>query len=176
ILALQVELGELANEWRGFKYWGDYDVPEGVQKSKCDCCEGKGFYDQFNSSEGHWTVPCHYCSGSGLNPLLEEYADVLHFALSIGNDLGGLSESFEKSITFYSWEHWSVEKHFFEVTKLLVNVQMQIENSSKDKMMYALLLQQVIRLGHKLGFTWEQIEEAYYIKNKINHERQEANY
>ncbi|MED4886180.1 dUTP diphosphatase [Lysinibacillus fusiformis] len=33
-----------------------------------------------------------------------------------------------------------------------------------------------INLGIALGFTWEQVEEAYYAKNKVNHERQNAGY
>ncbi|WP_338088272.1 dUTP diphosphatase [Lysinibacillus composti] len=31
-------------------------------------------------------------------------------------------------------------------------------------------------LGEQLGFTWEQVENAYLEKNKINHERQLSGY
>ncbi len=31
-------------------------------------------------------------------------------------------------------------------------------------------------LGEMLGFTWYQVEEAYYAKNQINHERQNNSY
>lgn len=31
ILALQVELGELANEWRGFKFWSNDQKPRTVK-------------------------------------------------------------------------------------------------------------------------------------------------
>ena len=51
ILALLVEIGELANETRCFKFWSN-----------------KGPSDK--------------------NVILEEAADVLHFLLSIGNDIG----------------------------------------------------------------------------------------
>src|SRR5690606_21727353 len=63
ILALQVELGELANCWRGFKYWSNDQEPI----TKIDI--GNSQY-------------------SIVNPLLEEYVDCLHFILSIGNDIG----------------------------------------------------------------------------------------
>jgi len=33
-----------------------------------------------------------------------------------------------------------------------------------------------IGLGEMLGFSWKQVEDAYYAKNKINHERQDAGY
>jgi len=62
ILALQVELGELANEWRGFKFWSWDQEPR-----------GKEWADRL---------------GEMRNPLLEEYVDCLHFILSIGLELG----------------------------------------------------------------------------------------
>src|SRR5690554_5668076 len=86
ILALQVELGELANEWRVFKFWSDDQEPRTT--SKCRKClgEGKGYF--FGR---RWTgnkETCITCGGTGINenenPLLEEYVDCLHFILSIG--------------------------------------------------------------------------------------------
>ncbi|WP_055747638.1 dUTP diphosphatase [Brevibacillus choshinensis] len=39
ILALQVELGELANEWRGFKHWSDNQEPRTVaERGSCEMC------------------------------------------------------------------------------------------------------------------------------------------
>src|SRR5699024_12342750 len=37
-------------------------------------------------------------------------------------------------------------------------------------------LELFLKLGEMLGFTWEQIEESYFAKNKINHERQANGY
>lgn len=63
ILALQVELGECANEWRGFKFWSNDQKPKlnGFRATNLGIVETK--------------------------PLLEEYVDCLHFILSIGLDL-----------------------------------------------------------------------------------------
>jgi dimeric dUTPase (all-alpha-NTP-PPase superfamily) len=33
-----------------------------------------------------------------------------------------------------------------------------------------------INLGKLLGFTWDQVEKAYFEKNAINHQRQESGY
>src|SRR5699024_5544203 len=83
ILALQVELGELANEFRGLKFWSENQEPN-VLSYKCSEC---GFTRKEN-------IDCpladeHYeFYMIGFNPLLEEYVDCLHFILSIGNDLG----------------------------------------------------------------------------------------
>nr|QRZ17779.1 dUTP diphosphatase [Virgibacillus sp. AGTR] len=41
---------------------------------------------------------------------------------------------------------------------------------------YRILFMQFIRLGEMLGFTTEQIEQAYLDKNKVNHERQANDY
>lgn len=64
ILALQVEIGECANEWRGFKFWSKDQVP---RTSK-------------------W-IPKELGFAQNINPLLEEYIDCLHFILSIGLDI-----------------------------------------------------------------------------------------
>lgn len=72
ILALQVELGECANEWRGFKFWSKDQRPR--------------------TNEPFHTVTLY--KGESIpdigyeNPLLEEYIDCLHFILSIGISLG----------------------------------------------------------------------------------------
>lgn len=62
ILALQVELGECANEWRGFKFWSKDQEPR-TKKVLEDYLDGYRLET---------------------NPLLEEYIDCLHFILSIG--------------------------------------------------------------------------------------------
>lgn len=60
ILALLVEVGECANEWRGFKKWSKDQEPRTMAFSLMD-------YEKRLR-----------------NPLLEEYVDGLHFVLSIG--------------------------------------------------------------------------------------------
>lgn len=166
ILALQVELGECANEWRGFKYWGHFYVPEGKSEFECDCCEGAGFFDKFTPVDGHWTDDCQQCKGSGLNPLLEEYADVLHFALGIGLEIGVTIESvylLEKSSK-------TITERF---TSLLVGYGILATQPNNIESSYRELFAGTIRLGIKLGFSLDEIEEAYYIKNTINHQRQD---
>lgn len=67
ILALYVELGECANEWRGFKFWSKDQEPRTL-KSRVPYInlEDADFY----------------------NPLLEEYVDGLHFVVDLGISLG----------------------------------------------------------------------------------------
>src|SRR5690606_12185173 len=90
ILALLVELGELANEARFFKFWSHDQEPRTEVKIPCRFCggHGEGYF------AGHkWTgkkEKCISCNGTGIeglkNPLLEEYVDGLHFLFSIGLD------------------------------------------------------------------------------------------
>ncbi|WP_201319083.1 dUTP diphosphatase [Paenibacillus sp. EPM92] len=38
VLALQVEIAELANEWRGFKHWSNRQKPRMYPLDRCDYC------------------------------------------------------------------------------------------------------------------------------------------
>ncbi|OYD58458.1 hypothetical protein CGZ90_00725 [Fictibacillus aquaticus] len=62
VLALLVEIGECANEWRGFKFWSTDQEPRTFAKTT-------------NDPNGGFTIK---------NPLLEEYVDGLHFVLELG--------------------------------------------------------------------------------------------
>lgn len=44
------------------------------------------------------------------------------------------------------------------------------------KYAYEYTFMQLVNLGAMLGFTWEQVVDAYYKKNKIDHERQTNGY
>lgn len=151
ILALMVELGELANEWRGFKFWSHDQVPRTrvlVNRTIDDI----GF---------KYIGPEHI-----KNPLLEEYVDCLHFLLSIGLDenIGTLEwEQIEP------WKRESIIDQFIDLFDCTVRLKTDITE-------YVVIWDYFIGLGEMLGFTWEQIEEAYLQKNAENHARQERGY
>ncbi|MBS4173487.1 dUTP diphosphatase [Bacillus sp. FJAT-49736] len=156
ILALLVELGECANEWRGFKFWSKNQEPN----------ISKPVNTFYGSREGLTT-----------NPLLEEYVDGLHFVLELGLEVENefwktddiIPESIKKSKLQKIYEESkSIDEQFhlvFRYTSLMLE-----DNYLPE------LLGAYINLGEMLGFTWEQIEQAYFEKNKINHERQENGY
>ncbi len=177
ILALQVELGELANEQRSWKFWSEDQEPNRGKEIavECDFCEGAGR----NFMTGDY---CPECDGSGMDGeyvktednLLEEYADNFHFILSIGNYL-----DFQDVMPHYSMiATHNIEKQFnllfYNVSKLS---QLNNWNSRADeKSIYNSIFNDFLGLGKMLGFTWEQIEAAYYEKNEINHTRQKNGY
>jgi len=147
VLALLVELGECANEWRGFKFWSKDQEP----RTKGEWIKSKGiengkFVDVYE------------------NPLLEEYVDGLHFVLELGIELG-------KEYSYVT--RIKKEKTVTEQFKRVYNAVLCVDTS---EMFYLELLEDYLGLGEMLGFTWEQIEQAYMDKNKVNHQRQEQGY
>ncbi|QGU96644.1 hypothetical protein GOM49_17485 [Clostridium bovifaecis] len=129
ILALQVEISELANETRCFKFW----------------------------------------SNKGPSPkekILEEYVDCLHFILSIGLDKN------------YSDINVNCKNETTELTKKFLNLYIDINDfvvcSSRDN--YKTLFEDFLCVGSDLGFTFKEIESAYYDKNAVNHIRQDSGY
>lgn len=150
ILALQVELGELANEWRGFKFWSEDQEPRTVIYKNIAMKKVKK------------------------NPLLEEYVDCLHFILSIGNEWS-LSD-----MIFEDFKHRAdnITKQFNYVFYTVMSIDERIVCSDYDDIeeCFGYLFSGFAELGEMLGFTWQQIEQAYYDKNKVNHERQNNGY
>ncbi|MGG4011435.1 dUTP diphosphatase [Bacillus smithii] len=155
VLALLVEIGELANEARFFKYWSNDQEPRiGIPSV---------YYDE---NLGHDVV--EYV---GKNTLLEEFVDGLHFILSIAIELGYKAED------LYVWDE-ELEGETVDVFIELMYWTSRISSNDKFKRRAAFRTVCYIffNLGERLGFTWDQVEQAYLEKNKINHRRQDTGY
>ena len=184
ILALQVELGELANEWRGFKYWSHDQEPRTKIEYICPTCNGTGdenydsYIDDLEGGYTHEVINCEDCGGTGTlgykNPLLEEFADALHFILSIGLEI--------TEPDMLDLKRWNLTKadniteQFLWVMADVTDLYNGLYHDGNFKFDYEYLLLQFIHLGEMLGFSWEQIEAAYMEKNTENHRRQDSNY
>jgi len=134
ILALAVEVGELANETRCFKFWSVKPPSEQAV-------------------------------------ILEEYADVLRFGLSIGLDI--LDEMY---LDFFPF-HWdNITRQFIEIFARIGELGFVIKTGGKRwiKYEYEQLMRLIFGLAPLLGFTWEQVMDAYLRKNAINYERQDS--
>lgn len=114
--AYRVELGELLQEWKQFKFWK----------------LNKGEIDR--------------------EKMLEEWADCMHFALSLF-----IQEEIEEDISEYC-----SYLETYEIIERCFNLYFVLENT--------------LALGLKLGYTLEELEQAYWKKNKINWERINNNY
>lgn len=130
VLALLVEIGELANETRCFKFWS-LKPP------------------------------------SKEEVILEEYVDGLHFLLSIGLELH--MSDINDMVPTKSNE--SLTNQFLTIYH---EASLLKENLSVNT--YLHLFQLYLNLGLSLGFTMNQIYDAYVSKNEINHERQNQGY
>jgi dimeric dUTPase (all-alpha-NTP-PPase superfamily) len=171
ILALQVELGELANEWRGFKFWSR-DQKARTQK----VVEWKPILKIETLPDGDVITKYEYEPLKVKNPLLEEYVDCLHFILSIGLELGITDVAIDSD---YTHEDPTITFiHLFsDAWELLEPCCPDRWDEWDRKEIYEIMFNRFIGLGEKhLGFTWEQIEEAYLQKNAENHARQERGY
>lgn len=131
-LAFLVELGELANETRCFKYWSKRPASE-------------------------------------KEVILEEYVDGLHFVLSIGLDLG------MKEVEMTSEVNLNLNMDKIDINTLFLTLY-QAGSKSLSKEEFQSFFDTFLGLGVKLGFSFEEIEGAYFEKNKVNHERQDNGY
>src|SRR5690625_2360773 len=165
IVALICELYECVNEARFFKFWSEDQNATTKELIKCDDCKGRGFYHDGYGIE--WE--CEVCSGIGdfgyKNPLLEEYIDTIHFALSIANDLG--VHGHEYLPTRYQDLNLAV----IGITNLATII---VYSRKKDHVRS--LLNNLITLGYQFGFTETDVKKAYDKKNAENYERQKVGY
>ncbi|MCP1460272.1 dUTP diphosphatase [Bacillus amyloliquefaciens] len=195
ILALQVELAECANEWRGFKHWSNNQkprtkvstnvgaTPENASFFRCEndnCGEHLSKKDFENLFDPAYEE-CPICKAGDVtafrdkNPLLEEYVDCLHFILSIGNRLGWNDTDTIDDVVV---QHLISEKGFdtAKTFSCLLSIAYGFHFSNVEKRTYISLFTTFFELGNKLGFKWEQIEAAYMDKNAVNHQRQQEGY
>lgn len=129
LLALIVEIGELANETRCFKFW----------------------------------------SNKGPSPkekIMDEYADGMHFLLSLGIPLGAKKHEYE---LVKSNEELTIQIH--KVYKACINL---LDNYNIPA--YEKAFQIYLNLALSLDMTPEDIIASYKNKLEVNHVRQQTNY
>lgn len=129
ILALLVELGELANETRAFKFWS-LKAPSPIEK------------------------------------ILDEYADGMHFFLSLGIDIGSRK-------TVYNVNH---PPHDFVNHTLLVYHGIDAMRIAQDVISFEAAFQSYLDMIPLLGATPDDAIAAYYQKLGVNYKRQEEKY
>lgn len=97
--------------------------------------------------------------------LLEEYADVIHFALSVANSLGVHS-------------HEYIKTQPADLSKLVIGItnQATVLSMSRSKEHVHGLLNNIIALGYQLGFNEHQVIDAYNEKHQENYRRQKVGY
>ncbi|MBB5148268.1 MULTISPECIES: dUTP diphosphatase [Ureibacillus] len=128
-LALTIELAELANETRCFKYW---------------------------STKGP----------SEREVILEEFVDSIHFLLSLGNEKGYRLDAWPEIKKKENLTTW-----FLQTQDVILSF---IHNPTEDN--YLQVWKYYGVLAYNLGFTLDDIIQAYIAKNEKNYERQRNGY
>lgn len=135
-LALIVEVAELANEEKSFKFW--------KKKKERD-----------------------------RNKILMEYSDGYHFILSLGNHLGH-SATYEYHKSRQKKDLIELFLDVFSAIQILYYSQKQTNGLTES--CYKLLYTSYLELGERLGFTADDVINAYEEKNRINIQRQKEGY
>ncbi|WP_178930399.1 dUTP diphosphatase [Bacillus altitudinis] len=189
-VALITELGEFANEGRWFKHWSDNQMPCTERLIDCSPCNGTGDVNYERVAEdtegygGHEFIKCEDCNGEGTegtkNPLLEEYADCIHFFLSIAIKKGWKEELHVSEEAIEDFKEVGFDGG---LSGVFTEMQWHLLNSNvykdeyKKKLHFRLSWSLFLAIGIVgFGFTPEQIEQAYMQKNAVNHKRQQEGY
>lgn len=110
-----------------------------------------------------------YWSNKGMedkDTVLDEYADGLHFFLSLGIDINTTKEVYE-----ISKPNNYLTDQFHLVYRLICN----FKDDASD-INYIKAFQEFLNILPLIGYTWKDLEEAYYKKLGTNYRRQETNY
>ena len=161
LVALSVEIAEVANTVEHFKFWKDNKGK--VDEGRFWTEDGVEYYDKA-IQESIDFEDAHKLT------LVEECSDVLHFILSLANqcdfEINGIgthfkvaddTDSLEENVIFLNQLIGLADlKHFHSDLEMIIDV-------------FFIYINQ-------LGVSEQELEQAYYDKNKINYERLENGY
>jgi dimeric dUTPase (all-alpha-NTP-PPase superfamily) len=177
-VALICELYECVNELQVFKFWKANPKPRTEIINICTTCDGTGdenyvnYLDNLECGRTHDFIKCEDCDGKGelgtRSPMLEEFADTIHFALSIANDLGYTEHKYEDPGTM------DLNDLTLGITNTATMIPYMHEKSRK--LQIKSLLNKTIKLGYQLGFTEKDVISAYKDKHEVNYARQQNGY
>ena len=117
--------------------------------------------DEFDGLYKYWKENTKMDKEKGL----EEYVDIQHFAHSLAIDCG---------LDQFTY----VRTQSDDIIKLCIGItnNAAVLSVTKDKEQARSLLNSVIQLGYQLGFTEDDVLDAYEDKNKTNYNRQKSGY
>jgi len=154
-LAFLVELGELANETRCFKYWS-VKPPSEKEVILEEYVDGIHFLLSIGLKLDYTDID--------ITKYLEE--TILFSKLDAKKSIS------DKYITPILINVYDAAIQFFNSNKFFASD----EKGKESKELFETLFCKYLFLGTCLGFTFKEIEEFYIKKNEINHKRQDNNY
>ena len=169
LVALSVEIAEIANCADRFKFWKD-------NKGKIDS-DRFGENHFFANDELVFTDYIEEKTGVQYDfkqahrlTLIEECSDALHFILSLANQIEyEIDESLIKSFRYPSHP---LDTLYVALQNKIINLATGYDKLGSLKSLLSFYTSYAI----ELGITPQELEQAYYDKNKINYERLENGY
>ena len=161
LVALSVEIAEVANTVEHFKFWKD-------DKGKVDEVrfwteDGVEYYDKAIQK------PIDFEDAHKLT-LIEECSDVLHFILSLANqvdfEINRIGTHFK-----ISTDTDSLEENFIFLNQLI-----GLAEFKRFHLDLEMIIDVFFIYINQLGISQQELEQAYYDKNKINYDRLENGY
>ncbi|CAM3292078.1 dUTP diphosphatase [Vagococcus fessus] len=177
LVALSVELAEVANCAEHFKFWkenkGKVDKNRfkfyGLKRINEVNPEPRKMID--NNSDVITVEQAHKLT------LVEECADALHFVLSLANQLDMNVEEYAYSNRdFDSSENYFYMKLQYYITELYSDFSIVGATSVNAKHNLKFIITNYLNYIYALGISHEELEQAYYDKHKVNYKRQEDGY
>lgn len=202
-VALLQEVGEMLQEWQGFKFWKQNPQPRTKENIVCTTCDGSGDENWPSSLErlieggsANEYLKCEDCNGTGSlgdrNPLLEETADVLHMFADVAIYRGYRPDHFyydRMILVQMSSELFGirVDGKAEEVNDGILNLYYMIAFAGKhdtreykpresEEHFRAAFLGFLGLAKYVFGFNDEQLLQAYRDKHLINMRRQKNGY
>ena len=161
LVALSVEIAEVANTVEHFKFWkenkGKVDEKRFIESRSILTGEKDGLlYDS------HLDVYVTQNEAHKLT-LVEECSDALHFILSLANQCG---DSLGVDLDLVEGQKHLKDNYYMAIQQDLFST------VSGNRW----LMQAFLNYVKSLGITPQELEQAYYDKNKVNYERLENGY
>ena len=171
LVALSVEIAEVANCAEHFKFWKDgkgkvdsdrfYRISQTVR-------EGEAVVLKYVDLESNHPGALSFAESHKLT-LVEEASDCLHFILSLANQAG------VKIVNFNQEEDTTKEDAFIKLLQGIAKISASTTNTVLT-IDIRLIFNALLTYFCLLGIEPQELEQAYYDKNKINYERLENGY
>ena len=172
LVALSVEIAEIANTVEHFKFWKD-------NKGKID----RGRFSVIHIFQEEELVDVEYMEdNTGVQyavweahrlTLVEECSDALHFILSLANqvdfEINGIGTHFK-----IADDVDSLEKNFLVLNYLIGSSEFKYFKYFNSNL--EIIIDVFFIYINQLGISEQELEQAYYDKNEINYERLENGY
>ena len=170
LVALSVEIAEIANTAEHFKFWkdnkGKVDSKRFTYNGLTDFSDSHLWTDENSGVSNYTFEQAHRLT------LIEECSDALHFILSLANQC---NENISTMVFLINDGMYSKEEHYRNLQYLINYMDYREEINFKNEWIRS-ITEGFCCYTYSLGVKFKELEQAYYDKNKINYERLENGY